>query len=70
MPTLVLSLCDIDQLQAYRDITGQAPIDKVAYPGVYITAACFPNNVYDGEVFESCISNLLSAQYRRFIFDI
>jgi hypothetical protein len=57
-------------LQAYRDITGQAPIDKVAYPGVYITAACFPNNVYDGDVFESCISNLLSAQYRRFIFDI
>ena len=55
---------------AYRDITGQAPIDKVAYPGVHITPACFPNNVYDGLVFQSCFSNLLSAQYRRFIIDV
>lgn len=56
--------------QAYRDITGAAPIDKVAYPGVYITPACFPNNVYDGNVFEACLSDLLSAQYRRLIFDL
>lgn len=37
---------------------------------MYITPACFPDNVYDGDVFESCISNLLSAQFRRLIFDI
>ena len=55
---------------AFRDITGQAPIDKVAYPGVYITPACFPNNTYDGRVFEACFSNLLSAQFRRLILDV
>ena len=55
---------------AFRDITGQAPIDKVAYPGVYITPACFPNNTYDGRVFEACFSNLLSAQFRRLVLDL
>lgn len=55
---------------AFRDITGQAPIDKVAYPGVYVTPACFSDNIYDGRLFEACFSNLLSAQFRRLILDV
>ena len=37
---------------------------------MYITPACFPNNIYDGHVFEKCFSNLLSAHFRRFIVDV
>ena len=54
----------------YRDITGQAPIDKVSYPGVSIKAVCSPNNVFDINRYETCISNLLGAEFRRFIFDL
>lgn len=55
---------------AYRDIAGKAPIDKVGYPAVHVTPACFGNGTYDNSEFRTCISNLMSVEYRHFIFDI
>ena len=55
---------------AYRDIAGRAPIDKVGYTSVHMTPACFGNGTYDNSAFQTCFSNLLATEYRRFIFDV
>ncbi|RMZ90606.1 hypothetical protein DV736_g2157, partial [Chaetothyriales sp. CBS 134916] len=55
---------------ASRDITGQVPMNKVEYAGVNVQAACSPDNVFDSDQYQRCLSNLLSAQFRWFTFDI
>jgi hypothetical protein len=46
------------------------PINFVTHPGVYVTAACFGNRTYSAVAVEKCMSNLLAAQYRRFVLDV
>lgn len=46
------------------------PINYVTHPGVSITAACFGNGMYSANSASRCISNLLAAQYRRFVLDV
>ncbi|ETN37758.1 uncharacterized protein HMPREF1541_07381 [Cyphellophora europaea CBS 101466] len=53
-----------------RDITGQAPIDKTTFPGVYVTSACHPDGVYDRDSFETCFSNLIAVGFRRLVIDL
>ncbi|RMZ77459.1 hypothetical protein DV738_g4356, partial [Chaetothyriales sp. CBS 135597] len=53
-----------------RDITGQVPINKVEYPGVNVQAVCSPDNVFEHDRYRRCLSDLLGAQARWFIFDI
>jgi hypothetical protein len=53
-----------------RDITGQAPIDKAVFPGIYLTKACFSDGVYNGDLFQTCFSNLLAIGFRRFVIDL
>ena len=45
------------------------PINFVTHPGVSVTAACFGNKTYSAVAAGRCISNLLAAQYRRFVLD-
>ena len=37
---------------------------------MYVTAACFGNNVYEDAAAENCLSNLLSSQIRRYVIDL
>jgi hypothetical protein len=46
------------------------PINFVTHPGVSVTAACFANRTYSAAAAGRCISNLLAAQYRRFVLDL
>ncbi|RMD40487.1 hypothetical protein DV735_g4641, partial [Chaetothyriales sp. CBS 134920] len=55
---------------ASRDITGQVPINKVEYPGVNVQAVCSPDNVFGRDQYRTCLSDLLGAQFRWFLFDI
>lgn len=57
-------------MQSDRDVSSQVPINFVPHPGVYVTAACFGNNVYENDGVEKCLSNLLSSQIRRYVLDI
>jgi hypothetical protein len=57
-------------LQSNRDITGQAPIDKVTFPGIHVTPACHHDGVYDPDTFETCFSNLIAVGFRRLIIDL
>lgn len=53
-----------------RDVCAQVPINFVPHPGVYVTAACFGDKKYDDIAAETCLSNLLSSQIRRYVIDI
>lgn len=63
-------MCAADARQSNRDITGQAPIDKTAFPGVQVTAACHHDGVYDSDLFETCFSNLIAVGFRRMVIDL
>ncbi|KAK5943887.1 Maintenance of telomere capping protein 6 [Knufia obscura] len=53
-----------------RDVSSQVPINFVPHPGVYVTAACFGNGIYERGAAENCLSNLLSSQIRRYVIDL
>jgi len=42
----------------------------VPHPGVYVTAACFGNDVYEDDRAEDCLSNLLLSEIRRYVIDV
>ncbi|RVX75740.1 hypothetical protein B0A52_00096 [Exophiala mesophila] len=53
-----------------RDASSAIPINFITHPGVYLTPACFANGVYDDIPAQTCISNLLALQFRRFVVDL
>ncbi|OAX78019.1 hypothetical protein ACJ72_07677, partial [Emergomyces africanus] len=53
-----------------RDTSSQIPINYVTYPGVYVTAACFGNKIYEEQAMVTCISNLIAVDTRRFYIDL
>jgi hypothetical protein len=63
-------LLELKGRQSNRDLAYQVPINFVTHPGVSVTAACFGNRTYSAVAAAKCISNLLAAQYRRFVLDV
>jgi len=59
-----------DIQQSDRDVSSQVPINFVPHPGVYVTAACFGNNVFSDGGANNCLSNLLSSQIQRYVIDL
>ncbi|OJJ47154.1 hypothetical protein ASPZODRAFT_151699 [Penicilliopsis zonata CBS 506.65] len=57
-------------LLSERDVAGQIPINFVTQPAVSLTAACFGSNVFAKDSLTTCLSNLLTVGYRRFIVDL
>lgn len=57
-------------LQAQRDAEIRIPINFVTSPGVSVSAACFANNRYEDYATVTCISNLLTAGFRRLHIDL
>ncbi|KAH8705654.1 lectin C-type domain protein [Talaromyces proteolyticus] len=57
-------------LLSQRDVSFQVPINYVTQPAIALTAACFGDKSYDGAAGSSCLSDLLTVGYRRFIVDI
>eukprot|EP01099_Mayorella_cantabrigiensis_P004909 TRINITY_DN3782_c0_g1_i1.p1 TRINITY_DN3782_c0_g1~~TRINITY_DN3782_c0_g1_i1.p1 ORF type:complete len:526 (-),score=11.63 TRINITY_DN3782_c0_g1_i1:413-1990(-) len=53
-----------------RDASAEVPINFITHPGVHLTQACFANGIYDDVPAQTCISNLLALQFRRFILDL
>lgn len=45
-------------------------MNYVPHPGVFVTAACFGDRLYNDSGAENCLSNLLSSQIRRYVLDI
>ncbi|KAF7509427.1 hypothetical protein GJ744_007990 [Endocarpon pusillum] len=55
---------------ANRDLSSLVPINFVTHAGVSLTSACFAHGIFEDSRAEKCISNLLAAQFRRFIVDL
>lgn len=45
-------------------------MNYVPHPGVFVTAACFGDRLYNDSSAENCLSNLLTSQIRRYVIDI
>lgn len=45
------------------------PVNFNSYPGIALTAACFADKKYTAEK-STCISNVLSLGYSRFVVDV
>ena len=56
--------------QTNRDLSSLVPINFVTHAGVSLTSACFAHGIFDDSRAERCISNLLVAQFRRFVVDL
>lgn len=57
-------------LLSQRDLSLGVPINYVTTPGVSLTAACFPNGIYEDDGAAICFSNLLAVGFRRFELDL
>ncbi|KAK6377494.1 Maintenance of telomere capping protein 6 [Lithohypha guttulata] len=53
-----------------RDVSSQVPINFVPHPAVYLSKACFGQNRYEDNAAETCLSNLLASQIRRYVIDV
>lgn len=56
--------------QTNRDLSSLVPINFVTHAGVSLTSACFAHGIFEDSQAEKCISNLLAAQFRRFVVDL
>lgn len=51
-------------------MSAQIPVNYVPHPGVFVTAACFGDRLYNESGAENCLSNLLGSQIRRYVIDV
>ncbi|CAO2653600.1 Nn.00g030110.m01.CDS01 [Neocucurbitaria sp. VM-36] len=59
-----------EAFRAQRDVGLRVPIDFHTVPAVALKQACFGNNQYEHNAFQTCFSNLLGVGFRRFAVDV